>query len=171
MKYLPGFLMFTAAVFAGCVYEVPMTTDNNVAIDPALPGMWAPIPDNGEKPDSGERILVLEYSETEYMVQHPVGAERLYYRAYPIRIGDINCVQLQVIGTSAGPVRKSEKNMFLVVSYQLKDDVLEISMLNPDVVGKEVRTKEELVKEFLKHKENKDLFSKLGKFRKIKPDM
>ena len=112
-------------------------------------------------------MMILKYSDTEYLVHYPTGKDGLYYRAYPVKIGGVSCVQLQVIGTSDGPPEKDEKELFHVVSYQLMGGKLEIRTMNADLVDDDLKTTNELLEAFLKHKDNKDLFNNPGVFRKM----
>ena len=157
-------MMFAMAVLllAGCVYESPFTTEHSIAIDSAVLGLWEPKPDGGEEDsEQDELMMILKYSDTEYLIH-----DGIYYRGYPIELGGISCVQLQIIGTNDGPPEKDKPDLFYAVSYQLTNGELEIKKLNTDLVDDDLKTTEELQKAFLKHKDNKDLFKDLGVFRK-----
>ena len=168
MKYMKLFAIVGLLV-AGCVYESPFTTEHNIAIDSAVLGLWEELkPDKGVEPKEDEQMMILKYSDTEYLIHYPTGKDGIYYRGYPIKIGGISCVQLQIIGTDDGPPKKDETELFHVVSYQLTDGQLEIKTLDTDLVNDDLKTTEELHKAFLKHKENKDLFKDPGVFRKKK---
>lgn len=161
-------LLIMAALFlAGCEYEAPLTEEHSIAVDPAVLGLWEPAPDEGDDPAEDEQLMVLKYSDTEYLIHYPVGKDGTYYRGYPIRIGGILCVQLRIIGTEDGPSEKDEKRLFHVASYQWIDDKLEIKVLNTDLVSDDLKTTEELREAFLNNKENKELFVDPGLFRKI----
>ncbi len=153
-----------ALLLIGCEYDSPLTKEHSVSVDSAVLGLWEEIHDEGGEP---ERMMILKYSTTEYLIHYPVGKDGFYYRGYPIKIGGISCVQLQIIGTKDGPL-KGEKEAFLVVSYQLTDGKLEIKILNTDLVDDDLKTTEALVQEFLNHKDNKDLFINPGRFKRIK---
>ena len=169
MKFI--MMMFATIIFmlVGCQYESPLTKELNIAIDPAVLGVWEPIQDKNDKPQQDERMIILKYSDTEYLIHYPPGAnDEAYYRGYPIRIGGLSCVQLQIIGTDDGPLQNDEKDLFLVASYRLTGGKLEIKTLNTDLVDKDLKTTDGLRKAFLKHEDNKDLFKDPGFFRKIK---
>lgn len=154
-------------LLAGCEYEAPLTTDHSVAIDPAVLGVW--VPDDGEAPKLDERLMILKYSDTEYLIHYPPsGNDETYYRGYPIKIGSMSCVQVQVIGTEVGPPEQDSKKLFYVLWYQLTDGQLEIRKLNTDLVDDDLKTTDELRKVFLKNSKNKDLFTDPGVFRKMK---
>ena len=113
-------------------------------------------------------MMILKYSDTEYMIHYPVQKDSLYFRAYPVKLGDVSCVQLQTIGTSEGPPDKEEKNLYHVASYRLENAELEIKLLNAELVDDDLKTTEALTRSFLKHKENKKLFINPGRLRKVK---
>ena len=167
MKNLMAFSTAAVLLLAGCEYESPLTTEHSIAIDSAVLGLWEPIPDEGKEPKQDEQMMILKYSDTEYLLHYPVGKDGLYYRCYPIKIGGVLCVQLQVIGTGDGPPKKDEKDIFHVVSYQLTNDELAITLLNTDVVNDGLKTTEALRQSFLNHKGDKDLFTNPGRFKKI----
>jgi hypothetical protein len=169
MKYL--IIMFITATFllVGCQYESPLTKEHNIAVDPSVLGMWELVPDKDDKVQQDERLMILKFSDTEYLVHYPVGGnDEAYYRGYLIKIGGLLCIQLQIIGTDDGPLPKDEKKLFIVASYRLMGDQLEIKILNTDLVDGNLKTTDELRKAFLKHKDNKELFKNPGVFRKIK---
>lgn len=150
-------------LFAGCQYEVPLTTEHNIPVDPKLPGVWELISEE----EDDVRITILKFSDTEYSADYSVKKDHIYYRGYPIEIGGVSCVQLQVIGTHKGPPDKDDNNLFQVASYRLVKDELEISMLNGDLIKDQDGKAESLVQAFLNNRENKELFVPLGKFRRI----
>jgi hypothetical protein len=166
MKYI--MMMFAMVVFllVGCEYDSPFTKEHGIAIDPAVIGLWEPKPDEGEDSRQDELMMILKCSDTEYLIHYPTGKDGIYYRGYPIKIGGISCVQLQIIGTDDGPPRKDETELFHAVSYQLTDGQLKIKTLDTDLVNDDLKTTDELRKAFLKHKDSKDLFKNPGVFRK-----
>ena len=168
MKSKTAFLMGAVLLFCGCEYEAPLTEDHTIAIDSAVLGLWEAIPDEGEEPDQDERMMILKYSNTEYMIHYPVKDDGIYFRAYPVKIGDVSCVQLQAIGTGDGPPEKDEKSLFHVASYRLTGAELEIKILNTGLVDDDLKTTDALTHSFLKHKGSKKLFINPGRFRRVK---
>lgn len=164
MKYIT--IMFAVAILllVGCEYESPLTKDHSIAIDSALLGLWGEIPNEAESSDQDDRMMILKYSDTEYLIHF----DGIYYRGYPIKIGGISCVQLQVIGTEDGPLETDEKDLFHVASYRLTNSGLEIKLLDTDLVDDALKTTDELVKAFLDQKDNEGLFVDPELFRKIK---
>ena len=160
-------IMAAIVLLAGCEYEAPLTDEHIIAIDPAVLGVW--VPDEGVQPKQDERLMILKYSDTEYLIHYPPGGnDETYYRGYPIKIGGVRGVQVQVIGTKVGPPEKETKKLFHVLSYKLTDGKLEIRKLNTDLVDSDVKTTDELRKTLVENNKNKDLFNDLVVFQKIK---
>lgn len=163
-------LIFATVVLllAGCRYESPFTTDHNIAIDSAVLGLWELKPDGKDDSARDELMMILKYSDTEYLIHYPLGKEGLYFRGYPIKIGDISCVQIQLIGSNDGQPKIDMRELFNAVSYRLIDGDMAIKTLNTDLVNNDIKTIAELRETFLKHKDNQDLFNNPGVFRKKK---
>ena len=159
--------MGAVLIFCGCEYEAPLTKEHSVAVDSSVLGLWELIPDAGEEKEKKEWMMVLKYSGTEYMIHYPIGDDAMYFRAYPIKIGGVQCVQLQAIGTHEGPPDKGEKNLYHVASYRLNGAKLEIKLLNAELVDDELKTSAALTRSFQKHKGNKNLFINPGTFRRV----
>ena len=168
MKVIVMLLVATVLFFVGCVYESPLTKEHTISIDSSVLGRWELIPDEGEKPDPDERMMILKFSDTEYLIHYPIGKDGLYFRAYPIKIGNVSCVQLQAIGTEDGPPEKDVKELYHVASYVLANGRLEVRMLNTDLVDDNIKNSEALSEAFLKHQDDKGLFSDPGMFRRVK---
>ncbi|MBE34727.1 MAG: hypothetical protein CMI16_04095 [Opitutaceae bacterium] len=167
MKFMMTFLAAAALLFTGCDYEVPLAKEPKSLIDPALLGLWVAIPDEGAVAEEDERILILRFSDTEYLIHYPVnGADETYYRCYPIKIGGVSCVQIEAIGTNKGHIPKDVKNIFEVASYRIENAELEIKLLNNDLVDGSLKTTEALKQSFLKHTSNIELFNDPGRFRR-----
>ena len=103
-------------------------------------------------------MLILRYSDTEYIVRQPAGDDGLYYRAYPIRPSGVKWMQLEALGTGNGPIIEDDFDPFLVASYRLEGGQLEVQTLNTKVVGKKSKTTEALREAFLEKKDAADLF-------------
>jgi hypothetical protein len=166
MKHLLLFLVFILLCVAACEYQEPLSEKQNIPIDQALLGLWEPAPEKNEPKPSGEWILALKYSDTEYMIHYQTGSDSMYFRAYPLKIGDISCVQLQLIGDSNGPLAKSEP-AYQVASVTLNGDEVTIRMMNTSVVGHDLAVPA-LREAFLKNSKNADLFREPVKFRRVK---
>lgn len=161
-------LFITVVLFlTGCVYEAPLTPEHTIPIDRSVLGVWKPVPGKGKEPGD-VRMMVLRYSDTEYLVHYPAGEDGLYYRGYPVRIGKVSCVQLEVIGTWEGPLDGDAKELFCVASYSLADGELEVKVLNTSLVPKDLKGGEALKRAFLEHQDREDLFTEPARFVRVK---
>lgn len=168
MKRIPVCLIAAVLCFAGCKYEAPLIQEHSIPVDAAVLGLWQPVPDGSGSPASSENMMVLQYSETEYCIHYSAKEEPMYFRGYPIRIGDVYCVQLQLIGINNEPADRQGKDLFHVVSYELVHGELVIRTLNSDVVDDSLKDTGSLVNAFLKHKNSRNLFVDPCRFKKIK---
>lgn len=167
MKPLLQALMLVALFAVGCVYEVPLTTDHTIPVDPAVLGLWELVPDEGKEPDPVARMLVLKFSDTEYLIHYPIGKDGLYYRGYPVKAGKRACVQLQVIGSKDGLPGKKIERHYQVVSCELIEAQLELKVLNPERVDADLADSPALMAAFLKQQDQADLFMDPARFRRV----
>lgn len=155
----------SALLLSGCEYDSPITTEHTIPVNSAILGIWEEIPEQG-KDGNGELMTVLQYSETEYLIHHPSNTEDgIYYRGYLIQIRDIQCMQLEVIGTAKGPLGDDEDDVFHVAAFQLNEGILEVSLLSTKVISKNLVTSDELKQAILGNIENKELFEEPVNFR------
>jgi hypothetical protein len=168
MKYLSILMVAIVPLLAGCEYESPLTEEHTLPVDQTVLGLWEAFPDEGETPDPDERMMILRYSDTEYLIHYPTGKDVMYFRAYPIKIGNVSCVQLEALGSSDGPIDSGEKGRFHVASYQLKKGELTIKILNSKIVDNKLKGSEALKQAFLKHQDAPDLFTGPETFRRLK---
>jgi hypothetical protein len=153
-------------LLAACEYNVPLTTDHNVSIDPAVLGSWkiASI----ENKDDDTEIRIHQFSDTEYAVHYLEDGGNLYFRAYAINVGGVSAIQLELIGSGEKSVGRDEDDRYHVASYKIVDDLLHIGTLNSDLVDDELPDSESLRSAFIKHKDNPELFNDPGVFRRVK---
>ena len=167
MKPVAILMVVAVLIAAGCEYQAPLTDEHKIPVDPAVLGLWESIPDaNDSSSTNEERMIVLKYSETEYLVHYPTGKDGLYFRGYPMQIAGVPCVQVQLIGTATGDVKKEERT-YHVVSYTLSNGELTIKTLNTAVVDKALKESATLREAFEKNKDHKELFANPQKFRKV----
>jgi len=159
--------ILVALMLFGCRYESPLQEQHTLPVDASVMGVWEPLPDEGEGPVDDERMIVLKYSDTEYLIHYDAKNDEMYYRGYPIRVGDTSCVQIQVIGTNLGPPKKSIKDLFHVVSYEVTNGVLELRSLNTNLVDEDLKGSQALKEAFLRHKDHKNLFIDPGRFKRV----
>jgi|WetSurMetagenome_2_1015567.scaffolds.fasta_scaffold00152_41 hypothetical protein len=163
-RFLPLFVVL-ALLIAACEYQEPLSEKQGIRIDESVLGLWMGVPEKN-KTSSKEDLLVLQISATEYFVHYNEGNESMYFRAYPIKVGNISCLQLQLIGTSTGPATKNEPQ-YQVALYQINGDELSIRMMNTSVVGEKLGSAA-MREAFLKNQTNDKLFREPGKFRRVK---
>jgi len=172
MKLKLFFMIALFFLFAGCEYETSLTDEHKIPVDKAVLGLWDAVPEKGRVSDpkdrvsdSKERLIVLKYTDTEYLVHYPTGNEGFYFRGYPIRIGGVSCVQIRLIGDSNGDIKTGERK-YQVVSYQFINGELEIKTLNTDLVDNKIKDRNKLNKAFLMNKNKGELFRNTVRFRK-----
>ena len=174
-------------LIAGCEYETSLTDEHIIAVDKAVLGLWEAVPEKGRVSDpkgrvsdskervsdskervsdSKERLMVLKYTDTEYLVHYPTGDEGFYFRGYPVRIGGISCVQIRLIGDSNGDIKTGERK-YQVISYQFVKGELEIKTLNTDLVDKNIKDRNKLKIAFLTNKNKGELFRNPVRFKKV----
>ncbi len=157
-----------AAWFAGCNYESPLVVENAVPVDSAILGAWQTVPDATKPSEDKSECLILKFSDTEYSIQYPrQEKDSLYFRGYPIKVGDKTYIQIQLIGSEAGAVKATDRQ-YDVLSYTVSADALVVSTLNTQVVDKTISGTEGLLKAFLVNKDNPELFVNTIRFSKVK---
>jgi hypothetical protein len=164
MKAIPAVLVLL--LLAGCLYDAPLTTEHRIAIEPAVLGLWEATGPDDTAPEARDRIMILKFSDTEYMIHYIATADARYYRGYPIEIGGVACVQLQVIGTPEGMPDKGTKP-FIPVSYSLIDGQLEVRLPNTDLLDEDLKGSAALHQAFLAHKDDPHLFRDPVRFSRV----
>ncbi|MBL1217979.1 MAG: hypothetical protein D8M59_10855 [Planctomycetes bacterium] len=179
MKTLQGLAIVALALsvlfVTACEYDAPLTKKHTIAIDEAVLGLWQAVPEDEAAADEeamsvgdGEMLeepappslLVLKFSDTEYVVVYAEDDESMYFRAYPIKIGDTECVQMQAIGTEEGSVDDDDSNRFMVMKYEISAaGHLSVRMLDSDVVDSMLTDSDSLKAAFLEHEHDENLFS------------
>jgi hypothetical protein len=119
----------------GCDYEFPAAKDTGIAIDRTLLGRWRGRETDRQGKETVHDLLVLPFSESEYLVEYPAGPDALFCRAYHIKLGTVKAVQLQVIGTRDGPIQDRDAALYMVLDYELRDGKLVVRKLNKDALG------------------------------------
>jgi hypothetical protein len=164
MKVSTAALLLLALV--GCWYDAPLTEEHRISIDPSILGKWEIAEDEAQGPEPKDTIMILKFSDTEYMIHYIATADARYYRGYPIEMGGVSCVQLQVIGTPEGLPERDAKPFF-VVSYQRRGGDLVVKLLNTDLIDNALTESDALRQAFLVHKEDPDLFRDPGRFQRV----
>lgn len=159
-------LFVLVLVLTGCEYSVPLAEKKDVPIDETILGLWEQVPDKSESGKPADMMLVLKYTDTDYIVHYPTGKDGMYFRAYPLKIDGKVHVQTQFIGTKDGPVENKDRK-FHVVAYSVAGGIMEMRLLNSDLVDKNLQDSAKLMESFLKNKDDKNLFKDPGRFKKI----
>lgn len=162
-------LSLGALCLAACEYDVAITTDHNIPINRGLLGSWEAIPGEDEA-DDNTRLQVIEFSETEYLVHYFEGDESLYFRAYPVKIGNVNAIQLELIGDDNESIDHDKEDRFVVASTRLLEGKLEVRTLNTELVSAQLSDSQSLRDAFLANIKNPELFNDPGVFKRVTKD-
>jgi hypothetical protein len=157
-------VLIAAFFVSACVFEAPFAPEAKLPVDGRLLGRWEEV-GTSDKQKAG-RMLVLQHSDHEYLVQYPVGEKAMFFRAYAIELAAERQIQIQLIGTADGAV-KPEDRKYHLLRMELKDDELEIRTIKPDVLGKDLRDTESLRAAFTAHKNDAELFGDPVMFRRL----
>jgi len=152
---------------SACVFDVPLVTEHSIPLDEALLGLWEALPDDSDLSDEPDRLLVLKFSNTEYLVEHRGAGSSIFFRAYLVEVAGVRAVQLQVLGDNVEPVGQGEPDLYSVVAYELAEDELTITELNTKLVDKDLPSSEALRQAVTAHKDAEDLFMDPLTYRKI----
>jgi hypothetical protein len=164
MKKQTWLALVGALFFGACVYDVPVTTDHAISIDETILGAWKSVPVENE---GQVQTRIFRFSETEYVVHYLEDDWDVYFRAYPIDIGGVPAVQLEVLGDEDESVATDAAERYTVAAYRLLDGKLEVRTLNSDLVSPDIKDSESLRAEFLKHKDHPQLFNEPGLFQRV----
>lgn len=163
MNYAILIPVIIAVMVVACEYKTPLSEVHSIPVDPTVLGLWQEVGDQGDKLD---QMLIIKYTETEYVVEYPVGPEAMFFRAYPIKIGDVSYVQVQVVGVSTGEQMRDDERGYDVISYRVSGDELEIKTLNRNLVDTKLDAAS-LREAFLKNAKNDNLFTNPGRFKRV----
>jgi hypothetical protein len=151
-------------LLAGCEYTVPVVKTPDMDIDSGIVGSWQRTNEEGKV----ENLLVLPLNKKEYLVSFPAGSkDSMFARACRCRVADKALVQLDWFGTAQGKLPEDNR-VFQFATYSLAGDTITVRMLNADVVKKDVKSTEELVKAIADNKDKPDLFRDKMVFRKVR---
>lgn len=157
-------------LLAGCDHEAPLSTEHVVPIDPAFLGAWDVVPETDEERASGAAttLVVLRFSPTEYLIHDPGGD---YYRAYLVDLGGQRCLQIEALGSGAGPA--PERGRYLVGRCEVDGpEGFTFSLLNDKHFPNGGRSTAKLRAAFLAARDAPDLFEPVARFRRrLLPDL
>ncbi|MCX6868705.1 MAG: hypothetical protein NTV46_21380 [Verrucomicrobia bacterium] len=148
-----------------CVFESPFEAVARIPTDPRLLGRWEEVRDKPEaQPD---RMLVLQHSANEYVVEYPVGAKAMFFRAYTVQLEAKPYIQIQLLGTAEGPAKPADRKYHLL-KVSVDGDAVEMRTLDAEVLGKNPGDQAHLKAAFAKHKDDLKLFGDPVIFRRMK---
>lgn len=147
-----------------CVYDVPVTTDHAIPIDEAILGAWVSVPEGNDDP---VQTRILRFSETEYVVHYLEDDWELYFRAYPIKVGGVAAVQLEVLGDEDEVVEPDASERYTVAAYRLLNGKLEVRTLNSELISADIADGESLRAAILEHEGHPGLFNEPGLFQRV----
>jgi len=162
-KIIPIFLL---CIFVfGCDYTVPVIKSPGLKIDRDIIDLWTRPGGNGDT----ERLAVLPLSEREYLISFTgQGGESLYARGWTFRLGNLELVQIEWLGTSEGEPPETDR-VFQYCSWSLEADTLEVRLINPEAVDKNIKSREALKAAIKNAQDSPDLFKKPMLFEKKAP--
>ncbi len=80
MRCMTVLVIVTLLFLAGCKYEAPLTKEHTIPVDLSVLGVWEPQTDKDEASGADERMMILKYSDTEYLIHYPPGGnDETYY--------------------------------------------------------------------------------------------
>jgi hypothetical protein len=167
MKTRASFIALCLSLFAlaGCDYTVPLAEKPELPIDKALVGAWERTTQQGEV----QRLLVLPFSEHEYMVAWPAGAPNtLYARACLCKATEFALVQLAWFGTGHG-TEPDNARVYQYAAYSVAGDKLTARLLNADTVSRDAATPAALLAAIKANNANPELFREELAFTRVKP--
>jgi hypothetical protein len=167
MKIFSLALVTAIILIVGCIHKAPLTTEHSIAIDPEILGLWERVPGESKGDPTEDRMVILKWSDTEYVAQSPMGEKGDFYRAYPVEIGDRRLIQAESLGSSWGEVYEGERVDYPILTYRIVEGILIISTLNPRVVDVNIADTDILREAFLANINRQDLFEPPAHFRRI----
>ncbi len=142
-------LIAIASIASGCYLDEPLVHKSQLPLDPALIGTW-------EDKDKA-KWNVSRHSETEYAIRDSKGEPMI---AFPGRLGNKSFIQITV-------PQSGGKLIYVVISYAVSGDTLEISMLDPKPATATPIGFAEIKNAFLQNLNPDKFFAKIGTFKKI----
>ncbi|MCX6875109.1 MAG: hypothetical protein NTW21_15055 [Verrucomicrobia bacterium] len=157
--------LLACVLFVGCDFTVPLVETPTLDLDHSVLGAW-------EKPKAeggpSERLVVLPLGKQEYLVAFTGnGNDWLYARGCLCKVADLTLVQLKWLGDSKGKA-PDDARVFQFASFTVSGDHLSLRLLDPALIGKDVKSTALLTKAIADHKANPALFREAMAFTKAK---
>ena len=137
--------------FAGCQYDVPITSSPTRKVQPALVANWRSL-------DGKEELKVRRLDDSTYVLYY----DGDLFRAYHSDLGNIPFVSVQDLNAN------DRKYAYIV--WKLSDDGNKLSLrnVNDKVIPKETKSSATIVALLMKNAANPELFGEEIEFRKEK---
>lgn len=163
--------LLLSLILTGCSYWVPLEEANTITIDKEVLGVWIAEEDLEKAERAQDGFIILPFSASEYLVvlKHSEGDEHLYLKGYPINVGGIDLVQIEMLILTEydSENHEDQEKRFHVAKYKIKGDLLSVQLLSEDVVSGNIRTTSELKQVFLKNIDDPDLFEEPTQYKKV----
>lgn len=159
-------LAITAFLASGCVHHVPVTTEHSLPLDWEFLGLWELVPGEATGDPSEDLMLILKWSETEYLAQFPQGEKGDFYRAYPVEVAGRVFIQAQSLGSPWGDVHEGDRVVYPLLSYRIVEGILMISTLNVEVVDEHIADGDALRAAIEANINRQDLFGAPAHYRR-----
>ena len=151
------------ALLVGCDYTVPLVKTPEMDSDAAVIGLWQRSWDDGRL----ENLLVLPLSKQEVLVVFPYGSKNaMFARGCLWHDSDVKLMQLAWFGTAQAKLPQDNRT-FQFASYAVEDDTLNVRLLNPEVVSKDIASSEALAQAIADNQDNPKLFRDPMVFKKV----
>ena len=157
---------FSLFLLNSCVFEFPFEPVAKFPVEPGLLGRWEQIQEESDG-SSPNRMLVLQNAPNDYVVEYPIGEKAMFFRAFIVELEGAEYIQIQLIGNQQDTV-KPEDRKFHLLKVALSEDRMEMSTIDPEVLGKDVGDSTRMKAALAAHKDDPGLFEKPDKFRRIK---
>ena len=151
--------LFAVFLLCSCIYDVPFVDLAELPVKMDVVGVWEKIPDEGKASDPDDKLVILPFSGHEYIVVSSPAENGLYFRAYPVQVGDSVYIQLEWLG--------AEKNPYHLCRYTVKDGILTIELLDEGAVSPEIASSADLRKALQENLDNPELFTEAVSYRKL----
>ncbi|MEX1114106.1 MAG: hypothetical protein WEB53_02580 [Akkermansiaceae bacterium] len=150
------FAVISVLLLNSCGFEQPFGAEAKLPVESNWLGVWDQVPDKSN--EAAHRMLVIQHSANQCIVQYPVGGNAMFFRARAISWARADFVQIQLIGTAKAPA-KPEDRKYHLLKIGLTSETLEIRTINPDLLGKNLKDSTAMKVAFTDHQEDPELFA------------
>jgi hypothetical protein len=158
-------LALSVFLLNSCVFEFPFENDAKFPVEEGVLGRWEEVKDKTD--GAPDRMLVLQNSPNEYVIEYPVGGKAMYFRAFAVELEGAEYMQIQLTGTAEGAAKPADRKYHLL-KVRLDGDSLEMRTIRAELLGKDIKDSAGMKAAFKAHKDDADLFAEAVKFSRIK---